>query len=619
MGINRIIATLFFSFFVLLISAQKKYDVEVKNGEKYFVFIVERGNTLYSITKEFKISEKDLKEANPGLSNDLTLGQKILVPQSKAGFQQKEIKYIKHTVEKGETFYGLSRQYKASIEEIKAANPGLTELKKGETINIPVEGSEAIQNDPIVTNENQNNQNIEENEEETLIESNDQLLQEDSLIRHKVLQHETLYSIARRYMVSVDTIRKVNNLRNTSLSQGQELLIPIKPVKVREVLNKSVPLDDTMQYEYANSEMKEVYNVTILLPFFLDQNASHLSKGSLTNPKDILIKTKIALDFYMGVKLALDSLEKAGLKLNVQVFDTRGDSSVVAKILVENQVDQADLIIGPFYGKTIPGVAKFAKDHQIHQVIPFSASGKILYDNPYVSKFVASNSLLIKGTIEYIRDRYEGKKVVLIKSTSKKDDYAYKMAKQWLAEYEITYEEKDLSTNDMRSYFKKDELNVVLAPSSNQIFATNLFVGLNKTLNKYGYRDSTQIHLFGTDNWERFEGIKMKYKTRMNYHFASPIYADWNSVKTKKVIQQYRNQFETDPSEYALHGFDITMFYMSGLKLFGTGFYQYFKQIKTDPVVNRIQLRQLGTTNGFENTSYFILRYLPSYQKILTK
>ncbi|MEZ4936847.1 MAG: LysM peptidoglycan-binding domain-containing protein [Crocinitomicaceae bacterium] len=620
MGIIRFIVSFVFCFSVLLSVAQKKYDVEVNNGKKYYVFIVERGNTLYSITKEFKISESDLKSANPRLSTELTLGQKILVPADKSGYKQSEFTFKKHTVEKGETFYGLSRKFGVSIEDIKEANPGLTELKNGEEINIPVKNGESIQKDPVENHADQNLQhNQNDNQVNQIEENSNHINANDSIIEHKVLAHETLYSIAKRYMVSVDTIKSINNLRTNSLSKGQILKIPLEPVKVREVLEKNVPNEDTVHFDLGDSELKASYKVTVLLPFYLDQNASHLASGSITSPRDILPKTKVALDFYMGVKFALDSLKKAGVNLEVQVYDTRGDSATVARILKENNVADADLIIGPFYKKPVTLVAQFAKEHQIHNVIPFSASGKVMYENPYLSKFIASNGVLIRGTIEYIKDHYPTKTVVLIKSTSSKDDYAYQKTREFLEEFKISFVEKNLSTTDMGSYFNKNDLNIVLAPSSNQVFATNLFVGLNKTLNKYGYRDSTTIHLFGTDNWERFEGIKMKYKTRMNFHYASPIYADWKNPKLQQLLQKFRTAFGSDPTEYSLHGFDLTMFYVSGLELFGTGFSQHFDAISTIPTVNRIEMKKLGNNNGFENNSYFIVRYLPTYHKILTK
>lgn len=623
MGIIRIIAVFSFCFIALIGLAQDRYDIEEKDGRRCYVYIVEQGNTVYGITRLFKIDEKDLYAANPGLNTNLTLGQKIWVPVEKSAYKQEDLEtntvnnVKEHKVARGETFYGLSRKYGVTIDEIKAVNPGLTELRNGQKIKIPVKGGETIQKDPIVEKVDENK--IQNNQEENIEVLNREYEWNDSVVHHKVLAHETLYSISRRYMVSVDTLKKMNNLRNNRLSTDQELIIPLKQIKIREVLEKPIPPKDTVTFFYENSEIKEIYNVTLMLPLFLDKNAAHLEKGSLTSPKEILARTKIALDFYAGFILAADSLEKAGVNLNVQVLDTKGDSATVTRLLQEKSVENADLIIGPFFGKAIPPVASFAKKHGIHQVIPFSAGSKVLYDNPYVSKFVTSNAVLIDGTMEYVKDRYEGTNIVLIKSTASNDKFAYERTRTYLQEHNVSYVEKPLSTTDMRSYFKKDEVNVVLAPSSNQVFATNLFTGLNKTLNKFGYKDSTVIHLFGTDNWDRFEGIKMKYKTRMNFHFASPIYVDWNDPNVVSVVANYRRKFETDPSKYALHGFDISMYYVSALELFGTGFCQYFQSVETTPTVNRIQMKQLGATNGFENSAYFIQKYSPNYLKYLMR
>jgi LysM repeat protein/ABC-type branched-subunit amino acid transport system substrate-binding protein len=621
MGIKQFILSAAFIVITFLSFAQEKFEIEKKNGQDYYVYIVQQGNTVYGIKTLFKIDENDLFNANPELKNELSIGQKILVPLAKSGYKQEnasdEVSENKkyHVIQKGETFYGLSRKYKVTIEELKKANPNIVELKKGESIIIPGAKGEGIQKDPTITNDVVDDNQTDETE---VVENTYQW--NDSIVKHKVLPHETLYSISKRYMVNLDTLKLVNGLKNNRLSKNQELIIPLKSVKVREVLVKEVPKDDTTTVvQFDQSTRKDVYTITLMLPLFLDQNASHMSKGSITSPKDILSKTKVALDFYMGFLLAIDSMKAAGLNLNVQVLDTRGDSTTSAKLLVSKNVANSDLIIGPFYNKAITPVAMFAKSHKIHMVIPFSAGNKVLFNNPYVSKFVSSNTVLINGTMEYVKSRYEGKNIVLIKSTSKKDNYSYELTRKYLTDNGVSFIEKDLSTVDMGSYFKKNELNVVLAPSANRVFVSNLFVGLNKTLNKFGYKDSTSIHLFGTDNYERFSGVKMKYKTRMNLHFAAPIYADWNSPQAIEVVSKYRAKFETDPTEYALHGFDLSMYYLSSLQLFGTGFYQYFDKTYSNPIVNRIDMRKVGSSHGYENSTHFIIRYFPDYTKELTK
>lgn len=608
---NKFLILLAFLMMSISLFAQETYDIEEKGGVKYYVYIVQQGNTMYGIKTLFKIEESDLFGANPGLSSELNIGQKILVPVNKSGYKQASTEnpsnQTKHLVEKGETLYGLSRKYNVSIEEIKKANPELGELEIGSELLIPSKGGESIQKDPVENT----NQNLTTNQQTNEIATHTYEWN-DSIVKHKVLAHETLYSISKRYMVNLDTLKMVNNLTSNTLSEGQEIIIPLKSVKVRAIVDKGIPPIENDTIADEATEFKDVYTITLLLPLFLDQNASHLASSS-NSQNELLSKTKTAMDFYMGFLVAVDSLKKAGVNLNVQVLDTRGDSATVVKLLETKNVIESDLIIGPFYSKAIIPAANFALANQIHLVIPFSAGNKVLFNNPYVSKFVTSNLVLLEGTLEYIKEKYQGKNIVLIKSTSQKDDHYYEQTRKYLDENKIPYSEKALSTTDMGSYFRRNQVNVVLAPSSDRIFVSNLYVGLNKTMNKYGYRDSTAIHLFGKDDWERFDGIKVKYKTRMNVHYAAPVYVDWSSPKVIQVASNYRKKFSTDPSLYSLHGFDLTMFYMSSLKLFGTGFSRHFNETDTKPIVDRIEIVQVGKNHGFENTKYFIVRYHENY------
>ena len=613
--------------FVSITIGQERYDVEEINGEQYYVYIVQQGNTVYGIKTLFKIDENQLIKANPGLNNNLAIGQKVLIPVKYSGHKQpgtnssnNSTNYKKHKVERGETFYGLSRKYKVSIEEIKSANPGITELRNGEEINIPVKGGESIQNDATIENNN-NNSNPEVVESPNTNETTEIKVEwNDSIVKHKVLAHETLYSISRRYMVSVDTIKKVNNLRGSRLSTGQELIIPLKSVKVREVLTKDVPKEDSISVvEYGESEVKGTYNVVLMLPLFLDANAAHLAKGSLTSPRDILSKTKVAVDFYMGVMAAADSLKMSGMNLNITVYDTKGDSSTSASFLSKPEMKAADLIIGPFYNDPISAIAPFAKTNQIHMVVPFSAGNRALFNNPFVSKFVTSNSVLLDGTVDYVKDYYQGKKVVIINSGKKGDKKNYERVKELLKEKSVPFTEKSLSMSDMRSYFNKNEINVVLAPSSDRTFVSNLLVGLNKTMNKFGYKDSTVLELVGLDEWDRYNGIKMKYKTRMNLQYASPIYIDWENANSVQVIRKFRELYDTDPSKYGFHGFDIGMKYFSALGLFGNQFHSELNRVVTKGTANRMDFKQVGPTHGYENRGFFFVKYYADYTKNLTK
>ncbi len=104
--------------------------------------------------------------------------------------------FVIHKVDEKETLYAIARRYGASVAEIVSANPGLTTtLEVGQVIKVPyVSKSQPRKESAAAT-------------------------------VHKVAAKETMYSISRQYGVSVDEIRKWNNLTDNNISIGQELIV----------------------------------------------------------------------------------------------------------------------------------------------------------------------------------------------------------------------------------------------------------------------------------------------------------------------------------------------------------------------------------------------------------
>jgi LysM repeat protein len=103
---------------------------EVVNGKKYYVHIVQDGNTLYGIHSLYNISVEEIIKQNPGTEKGLTEGQKLLIPIV--------LKTIIHEVASKETLYGISKKYNVTVEAITKANPGIEAgLKVGQKLTIP--------------------------------------------------------------------------------------------------------------------------------------------------------------------------------------------------------------------------------------------------------------------------------------------------------------------------------------------------------------------------------------------------------------------------------------------------------------------------------------------------
>lgn len=99
-------------------------------------YAVEEGDTLYSIARMYGTTVNELIAANPGMTemSMLYIGQMICVPIPKPCNGQR------YTVQPGDTYYSISRKYSITVSELMAANPGVptNSLTAGMVICIPM-------------------------------------------------------------------------------------------------------------------------------------------------------------------------------------------------------------------------------------------------------------------------------------------------------------------------------------------------------------------------------------------------------------------------------------------------------------------------------------------------
>ncbi len=131
---KRILFVLFLLMTSATISAQKTEIVS---------HTVTQGQTLYSISKIYNTTVDEIIKFNPGSAEKLSIGQKLIIPSNSNNNSKPEAKENRngktHTIQKGETLYRLSKMYNVTTDELCAANPGLSinNFRTGEVIIIP--------------------------------------------------------------------------------------------------------------------------------------------------------------------------------------------------------------------------------------------------------------------------------------------------------------------------------------------------------------------------------------------------------------------------------------------------------------------------------------------------
>lgn len=547
--------------------------VETINGERVYVHVVQGGNTLWGIHQLYNVPVETIVRRNPGVDGGISEGEVIYIPVPKVSETKK------HIVQSGETLFGISKQYDVTVDELLKWNPEAKNgLKADQELVINLSG---YVNDNATTNNPFGGQQTEEKPKDKITVSF-----EDSVVSHTVMENETFYSISKRYMVNSEKLMEFNNKRNTKIKPGEILLIPIKKEKIERVKVREVPVIPTQKIDTTLLfRKKEVNNVAILLPFYLDKGKGY--SESVSN---------MATEFYMGAQMALDSLKTLGFNSKVYVYDSQNDSLKVAAILARPEFENMDLIIGPLYKGNVRQVAAWADEHKVRMVCPGNVDAKILQNNQLVYSCVSSDQTLMKGLAQYTYNNHRNDRLVLIKPTKAEDSLLYAAFRN---EYNRLAEKsgnKLIETNlaGFTSYLVRTNL-VLIYPSNDKSTVTKFFNELGRFQHKVS---EEKTFVFGTNEWSNFEGLNPSTTGKFKLTYAESMNFNYAETKIKYYTRAYRKRYKSDFTKMSAQGFDATFNFcaelLMGMKV-------------NELIMNDFDMKKVGAVHGYENVNYYIL------------
>ncbi len=187
---------------------------------------VVKGESVYSIAKKYNVKPSEIFELNPKAKKTLSLNTVLTVPNNNYKVEETTVSdaVVIHEVLPKETLYGISKKYKVSIDQIKAANPIIeTEgLKLGTKITIPGAHeitTPTIKNTPVA----EIKQEVKTPIKQEIIVGDSQIDGEEMV--HEVLAKETKYGISKRYKMSVQELEKLNPAIVNGLPVGYKLIV----------------------------------------------------------------------------------------------------------------------------------------------------------------------------------------------------------------------------------------------------------------------------------------------------------------------------------------------------------------------------------------------------------
>ena len=196
------------------------------------IYIVKRGDTLYSIATRFGVNIDDLRRYNNLTSNILSIGQQLYIPTGQMVDDIIGTNYDTYVVKTDDSLFSIASRYGVSVDELKKINNLNNDiLFVGQQLLVPT-SSDIV--DSSITN----------------------------YVDYRIVSGDTLYSIANRYGVSIDELKSLNNLPNNNLSVGQVIKVPILDTTVYTVKRGDTLYSIAREYNIAPNELMSYNDLT---------------------------------------------------------------------------------------------------------------------------------------------------------------------------------------------------------------------------------------------------------------------------------------------------------------------------------------------------------------------
>lgn len=622
------------------------FGITSVNAQNYSTHQVKKGETIEGIAKQYYVTPSDIYGLNPDAKKGLKPNTILIIPISKAKkpkiAETKELQgFKKHKTKRKETLFGISQKYDVEIDDIKKYNTFLyaNNLRKGDKLQIPIfkitkieEEVEAYKMYTVLPKEGKwriaYKFGITVAELETINPDMGEVLQEGQEIKvpniekteekaideqysyYKVLPKEGFYRLKLKLGLEQETLEELNpGLAESGLKVGMILKIPFTGA------TEGVIAEEAGVTNLANSIKDfDTKHIALMLPFRLNRvDFDSISGTKKSIEKDPYLDA--SLDFYSGVLLAVDSLKKLGVSIKLDVYDTKYQNTAVSRILVENDFENVDAVIGPLTTKNFNIVSNELRQYHVPVVSPIGTKLK-LHDNVFQSR--PSDDLLKAKIINYVKTDSLPKNIVII-ADSKNMPIANALKREFNTST-VVYSRKNKEGKDEYFVTKEDietalkpGLNVVFLETQNESFisgATSILAALNLKVDPEKPEvEKSEIILATTRFNGAFEGdeVNNTHLSKLQFTFATSS-KSYSEDEGNIFIKNYKKLYNITPGRRAVKGFDLTM----DVALRMVTSEDLFMSVNDTPLTAYVENKfayKKKLFGGFYNDAVYLVRY----------
>ena len=542
---------------------------EKKSNQKLGKIYLQPKQTIYSITKQYKITEAQLRKLNPDLDNHMKIGDAVVLPEEnikkygdvsaqatvandKTDIPKNSVKETEsgtYVVQSKDTYYGITRKFGISQKELFSMNEGLEQR--------------GLQAGDVIIIKKGNNDVAKVSQKET------KSYELGDYVTYKVQKGDTLLGILKKFNITYEQLSQLNDGVENGLNPGMEL-------RIKKIEN-----------QFASKE-KGAVNMVIMLPFGLDSNDNKYKN--------------LALDFLAGAKMAAERSLKNGKKININVIDSESETAVKNSLEQINK-SNTDIIIGPFFKSNVLEVSDHVRKEKIPVIAPF-AHASDMYNQENLVLVETSVRTYTEKIIQEVKQVYSGQKIYII---GEKDNEEVAYLKE---QFEKVLSKADVAVSASASGIELEEnmmtgqkLPIIMVLATDKEDTGTAFS--KKIIQLVGQSDGIKaFSMYYNSNFEK--NIDELSKSNLVYLMDRKINVEGSFEK--EVLEDFKKKYCKTPSKYNIIGFDVVNDALERQQ--AGGFIKNIDKVQTQ-LATKFEYVHTKRNGAYANTGYRVVRLIP--------
>lgn len=356
----------------------------------------------------------------------------------------------------------------------------------------------------------------------------------------------------------------------------------------------------------AETEMKERYRIDVFASVYLNELVAN---GKPVYKSHLPAKVLPGLGFYQGLKLAADTINSFGYKMDVYFHDITSPGNSPEALMKSGALDSSDLIIGSVHAGLVGPLAAFAKKHRINFVSTLSPYDANVMSNPYFSVLqptllehceALKKPLSAKGRFTNI--------LLFRRSANSLDESCYQaIVKDSPFVYTQVLMNTLMPAEKLRNFLDSSSINVVVVPIVDEKYSRQILDLLSKSFPDF------QFEVYGMPSWKAMPILQKEGSMRnLGITIGAPFFFDPSSSAGKEFSDYYTNVYGGRAPEMAYRGYETLYWFAYLLHKYGTIFNEHFQDNGVAPFTRfkmKLGRNDDGVPRYFENTHVYLYRY----------